>query len=157
MDANAATIITLLEALLRAFEREGVEYALCGGWAVAIWGVPRLTKDIDALVREDQLDLVCEILKPVGFLFKAGWVPLPSVGVRFFRLTAIVGSQIIPLDLYPVPAGHPHLAGRRVIDWRGLRTAVLDIGDLIDMKSGSQRTKDQNDIIDLKGIRDAAR
>lgn len=45
MEANAATIITLLEALLRAFEREGVEYALCGGRAVAIWGVPRLAKE----------------------------------------------------------------------------------------------------------------
>lgn len=36
--------------LAQTFEREGLDYALVGGLAVAVWGLPRATQDIDLLV-----------------------------------------------------------------------------------------------------------
>jgi hypothetical protein len=39
-----------LLALTAALDAAGVDYALVGRLAVAVWGVPRATKDIDLLV-----------------------------------------------------------------------------------------------------------
>ena len=41
-------------ALIRALEAGRVDYAVAGGLAVAIWGVPRATQDIDLLVPPPQ-------------------------------------------------------------------------------------------------------
>ena len=44
-----------LKALATAFDAGGVDYALCGGLALAVHGHPRATKDIDILVRRGDL------------------------------------------------------------------------------------------------------
>ena len=45
-----------LLGLCQAFASEGIEYAVCGGMAVAVHGYPRATQDIDMLVREEDLE-----------------------------------------------------------------------------------------------------
>lgn len=40
--------------LIAAFESEGVEYLLVGGWAVGIHGHPRATKDLDLWIAGDE-------------------------------------------------------------------------------------------------------
>jgi phosphopantetheine adenylyltransferase len=60
-------LIAELEALLDAFEADGVHYALCGGLALAVHGHPRATKDIDVLVTADELDKAKTAAKRVGF------------------------------------------------------------------------------------------
>ena len=42
-------------SLVAELDADGVDYALAGGLAVAVWGAPRATKDIDLLVRPDQV------------------------------------------------------------------------------------------------------
>ena len=42
--------------LLLALEQRGIEYALVGAVALAIYGVPRATTDIDLLIRLMELD-----------------------------------------------------------------------------------------------------
>ena len=44
-----------LGAITRAFDKAGVEYALCGGLAMAIYGFPRATIDIDFLLPDEGL------------------------------------------------------------------------------------------------------
>jgi hypothetical protein len=44
-----------LVAVVRALAADGVDYALVGGLAVGVWGVPRATKDIDLLVRPEEV------------------------------------------------------------------------------------------------------
>jgi hypothetical protein len=65
--AMALDLIAELEALLEAFERGGIEYALCGGLAVAVHGHPRATMDIDVLVRAEQLTSAIQVARGVGF------------------------------------------------------------------------------------------
>jgi hypothetical protein len=40
--------------VLDALERERVEYILVGGFAVILYGLPRLTEDIDLFIRPDE-------------------------------------------------------------------------------------------------------
>lgn len=44
-------LFTVLDALAAT----GIDHAVCGGFAVAIHGYPRLTRDIDVLIQEADL------------------------------------------------------------------------------------------------------
>jgi len=58
---------TVLENLLKRFEKSKVRYALLGGFAMGIWGVPRATVDLDFLVHRDDLDKVHRIMTALGY------------------------------------------------------------------------------------------
>ena len=50
---------TLLQELLEItsdFEKNGIEYAVCGGLSMAIHGFARATMDIDLLIQPESLD-----------------------------------------------------------------------------------------------------
>ena len=53
-----AELMTRLHDVTAFLESHGVEYALAGGLAVAVWGEPRTTYDIDFVVAstESQVD-----------------------------------------------------------------------------------------------------
>ena len=55
-------------ALGRAFERSRVPYALGGALAYGVWAVPRGTVDVDinVFVAPDAVDLVADVLRPLG-------------------------------------------------------------------------------------------
>jgi hypothetical protein len=49
------TLFDELRSIVSALDGAGVDYALVGGLAVAVWGAPRATKDIDLLIQPDAL------------------------------------------------------------------------------------------------------
>jgi hypothetical protein len=63
----AFDLIDELEAIVEAFAREHVEYALCGGLALGYHGFVRATKDIDVLVSRSQLARAMEVGRTLGF------------------------------------------------------------------------------------------
>lgn len=153
MGIMADDLRELLHRVVTLFADNGTNYALCGGWGVAFWGYPRLTTDIDLVIAENELKDACKALESVGFIFQAGRIPLPSQGIEFYRVSAMVGNEIVPLDMYPVPAEHHFLRNKVAAKWEGLSVQVLDIDDLIAMKSGSDRGKDKADIDELQRIK----
>jgi hypothetical protein len=60
-------LIAELEQLVDALERAHIEYALCGGLALAVHGHPRATKDIDLLVQPESVDRIRGIVRTLGF------------------------------------------------------------------------------------------
>ena len=57
----------VLEKLVSAFDKMDVRYALMGGLALGVWGVPRATVDIDFLIRRDDLGKVDRIMHDLGY------------------------------------------------------------------------------------------
>jgi hypothetical protein len=53
----------VVEKLITAFKDEGIRYALMGGFALGLWGVPRATVDVDFLVNKDDMGKVNEIIR----------------------------------------------------------------------------------------------
>jgi hypothetical protein len=45
-----------LSGIIDDFSRRGIDYALCGGLALAAHGIPRATMDIDLLVPPESLE-----------------------------------------------------------------------------------------------------
>lgn len=56
-----------LTALIGAFKKENINYALIGGFALGILGVPRSTVDLDFLVGCDDLEKLDRIMKSLGY------------------------------------------------------------------------------------------
>jgi hypothetical protein len=64
-------LVDELHAIAAALTTAGVTYAVCGGVAVTIYGATRSTKDIDVVIRPDDVARVLEIVRPLGYTFAA--------------------------------------------------------------------------------------
>lgn len=56
-----------LKTLLEGFDRLHIRYAVCGGFALGVLGVPRATADIDFLVHRDDLEALHGQLTAMGY------------------------------------------------------------------------------------------
>ena len=67
--------MVLLERITDCFRRERVSYVLIGAWALAAWGRPRATNDLDflTLVNEDDLDRLSGRLVQAGMELDETW------------------------------------------------------------------------------------
>ena len=53
--------------IVRALEVQGIEYATCGGLAMAVHGFVRATKDIDILICREDLDAAFAVARKFGY------------------------------------------------------------------------------------------
>ena len=75
-----------LKAILAALENRGLEYALCGGLAMAVHGFYRSTIDIDLLILDEQLDEVKGVARSLGFAIEAQPMTFAKGAVEIRRL-----------------------------------------------------------------------
>jgi hypothetical protein len=142
------------EALLARLDATGVEYALCGGLAMAVHGYPRATQDIDLLVPENQVAAAAQAARSCGYTIEVGWMEFQKETCRIFRLTKIDEEHrdVIPLDIIAVT---PNLAGA----WRSRRQVhserrdiwVVSPEGLKEMKTIRGSAQDRADIEKLEG------
>jgi hypothetical protein len=76
-------------ALTAALDAAAIDYAICGGIALAIHGAPRATKDIDLLAREADLSRLRDVVRACGFTLEALPMTFPSSGISIRRFTKI--------------------------------------------------------------------
>ena len=57
----------VLKALLSACEQRHIRYAMIGGFALGVLGIPRATADVDCLVHRDDLDRFDEAMRTLGY------------------------------------------------------------------------------------------
>lgn len=62
-----ADIFDEFQDLVKKLNAGKIDYAICGGWAMAIHGVPRATVDIDLLVLSENLPKVWKIAKELDY------------------------------------------------------------------------------------------
>ncbi len=137
-----------LRDLVRLYNQERVEYALCGGMAVAIHGYPRFTKDIDFLIPAHTLERAKSVAAMAGFLDESGRIPFPDCDV--YRVLKIEGQEYRILDLL-VPKSLETVAWkqRQWFDWNGLPICAVSVEGLVEMKRAAARDQD---LIDLKNL-----
>ncbi len=137
-----------LRELVRLFNHEKVDYALCGGMAVAIHGYPRFTKDIDFLVPADSLDRARTVAATAGFLDESGRIPFADSDV--YSVVKIQGSDFRVLDLL-VPKRLDTVAWtqRMWFDWNGLPICAVSLEGLVEMKRAAGR---DIDLLDIKKL-----
>jgi hypothetical protein len=155
LDRMERAVVKVRERLLRAtaaLNQAGIPYAVVGGHAVASWvatideGAVRNTRDVDLLVRREDLPAITATLERVGFIpanvlevpvFLDGPHAKPSESIHLL----FSGEKTRP-D-HPIPA--PDLT--TVDDPAGFRVVTLE--SLLVMKLLSNRRKDQMHVEDM--------
>jgi hypothetical protein len=158
LDRMERAVANVRDRLLRAtaaLNLAGVPYAVVGGHAVASWvttvdeGAVRNTRDVDLLVRREDLAGITSALERVGFvraevleltmlLDGPNAKPSESIHLRF------AGEKVRADHALPAPALST------IVDPAGYRVITLEA--LVHMKLLSNRDKDRTHVRDLIGV-----
>jgi hypothetical protein len=153
-------------AILEALARRDVEYLLIGGFAVNVHGYPRLTRDVDILLRPDERNYA-RLAHAISDLDPAWRLPggrTPSEIDRldwgfgdFTRFRTPRGLIDVHRELEGTAAGYNELDRRALAaDVGGIRVKVVGYDDLIGIKRASGRPQDLADIAALEDARRGA-
>lgn len=145
-------LFNLADKVEKAFASAGLDYRVVGGLAAYLYveerepDAGRLTKDIDIVVRRDDLDAISRAVEPFGLQYRhaAGVDMLVQAGNASARRAVHMifeGEKVRP----EYCAAVPELGPCRSI--RGIR--LVPLIDLLRMKLTSFRIKDQMHLKDL--------
>jgi predicted nucleotidyltransferase len=136
----------LLEALqlcASVLEREQIPYVVVGGLANAIWGEPRVTRDVDikVFIGNRTLDEF-EAIVTENFHLQ----PRPA-GASQLVVSALVGNSVVTDFLISIPGYEEDVLRRsRIVSFEGLSFPVCSPEDLVIQKVIADRDKDWSDI-----------
>ena len=143
-----------LLGVVRALNRSDVPYALCGGMAVVLHGHPRLTRDVDLLIRKQDLGAAEAALATAGFTLPGGMLPFDPGGRHernVFRLSKRVADDILTVDLLLLPDFLRDVwEDREVYELDDVPLTVVSAAGLIAMKRVAGRHQDLSDIEHLE-------
>ncbi len=146
-------LYTEFNAVVQAFNAEGIPYAVCGGLAFAIHVHPRATVDMDFLIQRADVSRCTQVLERMGYTphprtmaFGGGAVQIQ----RFWRPQE-KGGDVLTIDLLLVnDEAMPGVwASREEMRWEGLPVWVVSREGLVILKRlrGSKQ-----DIADIEGL-----
>ncbi|MBK7115801.1 MAG: nucleotidyltransferase [Proteobacteria bacterium] len=140
--------------MLQCLSGENVSFLLIGAYAVAAYGFPRATKDIDILVgpSPDNASSVMKALARFG-------APLDGVSAEDFSTEGIVfqiGNSPRRIDILTRISGvefQQAYERRQVVELEGIQVPVISLEDLIANKRATGRLQDLADVERLESVR----
>ena len=144
-----------MKELVLLFQKHEVEFAVCGGFAVAHYGFVRATMDFDLLI----LPTVQNAKRVMAALIEFGFGGAGLKEETFMKSgTAItLGAQPNQIDLLTsmsTQATVDVLAHARQVHIQGMTMKVVSLDDLLFAKKETKRAKDQIDYDELCRLRD---
>jgi len=148
--------------LIEALEKRKVDYAIAGGYAVALHGAVRGTVDIDIVLRWTKKNLFAAeaALRDVGLQSR---LPLKADEVFNFREEYIKNRNLLAWNFINISNPTEAVDIMLTEDLRNLKTKrirsgektlrVISINDLIKMKEKSNRHQDLEDIKALRSLK----
>jgi len=149
-------IIKELTELVAKLKQEKIEFALCGGLAMAVYAFPRATMDIDIIVEQDSILKIKKIVEKLGFSFDSGVMEFQKGAIKIQRLVKVnpeVEEEII-LDLLIVTDQIKDVwQTRKDVSWEKGTIPVVSPEGLIRLKTMRNNGQDKDDIQHLKGLK----
>lgn len=126
--------------------QESIEYVLCGGVALAIWGYPRATLDIDMFIEYHSIVQLSQKLKDLGFDMNETIIPLEKVKIcRFYPIES--SGEILVLNVLLIPNSMKELwENRQEVIINDHPFVVVSPKGLISLKLLRNNLQDQADI-----------
>lgn len=152
-----AGLLDEFSGITKELNQRGINYAVCGGWAVAIHGFLRATLGIDLLILTGDLDRAIDAAREKGFDIEG--LPLNFDGgkTQIRRISKIDrhSKELITLDLILVTDIYKDVwKGRKKVNWNQGEYSIVSRNGLIKMKEISGRPKDLIDRDFLRGLDD---
>jgi hypothetical protein len=144
-----------LRKTVQILEHAKVPYAVVGGHAVRAWvaqvdeAAVRTTRDVDILVRPEDLAKLRQAMESAGFHFRQTsglnmFVEHPDASARDAVHVVLVGEMVRPDDIDPNPDIEPCETAN---DFR-----TISFESLVRMKLNSNRRKDQVHLLDMISV-----
>lgn len=146
-----------LTKLISRLKEEKIDFALCGGLAMAVYAFPRATLDIDIMIESEVLTLVKEVVGELGFTIDTGLMRFKNGKIKIYRLCKIFpeSEDELILDLLLItPAIVDAWKSRKEVIWEGGTIPVVSPEGLILMKTLRGSGQDKDDIGYLKDLLD---
>jgi hypothetical protein len=155
MERAVERVTERLRKSVRILENANIKYAIVGGHAVRAWvaqideAAVRTTRDVDVLIRPDDLPALKKAMTAGGFLYRQTsdidmFVEEPDASARDAVHVVLAGQMVRPDDYEPNPDVEP---SEHVDDFRTILLAAL-----VRMKLNSFRRKDQVHILDMISV-----
>lgn len=143
-----STLLDELSQLISALNENKIEYAVCGGLALAIHGFARATLDIDILIQPESLEKAYKIGAEKGFDIRGLDISFKERAVEIRRVSKIDDNgEVLSLDLLLVT---PHVEDvwetREKVDFLENQLCVVSREGLLKMKRLAGRPQDLADI-----------
>ena len=149
---------SLLEEFVNFTEslnRENIDYAICGGWAMAIHGLPRATVDIDLLILSEDLERVWKTAQNLGYDVEGLPLHFHNGAIEIRRISKIdkETKRLYTIDFLLVTEPLKEVwKNRELIEWEDGKTWAVSREGLVLLKTISGREQDLLDIKKLKEI-----
>ena len=147
--------------LFSKLDQENIRYLICGGLAVNIYGIPRMTADIDILIdfEEENVKKFEEALEELSF---ASVIPLKlqSLLDGQFRAEMIQQRNLIAYSYYNTRSNFINVDILITTMWESREVRKVDqasihivsLNHLIEMKRHANRKQDVQDILMLEKL-----
>lgn len=144
-----------LKILSIKLDQAGIDYALCGGLAIAIYARPRATLDIDIMVQPDYFSETKKAAQELGYTMASATMEFNDGAVKLQRLSKVekATGEYFVLDLLIVtPEIKKAWDDRTTIEWEGYPLKVVSPQGLILLKSLRNSGQDKEDIEYLRSL-----
>ena len=139
--------------LVTVLEQQSIDYALCGGIAMAVHGSPRATIDIDLLIEPEAVEDLFKIAADLGYTIRGKDLQFAKGTIEIRRISKIepASGDLLSLDLLLVtPEIRSVWQSRVTADWEGGKLSVVSREGLIEMKQLRSSGQDLDDIEKLQ-------
>lgn len=148
-----ATLLDEFTDFTNALNERQIDYAVCGGWAMAILGFPRATIDIDLLILSADLDEVWQIAQSFGYDVEGLPLHFHDGKIEIRRISKIdkKTKTLITIDFLLVTDALKEVwKDRKLFQWNRGKVSSVSKEGLIFLKKLSGRLQDLADIERLK-------
>lgn len=152
-----STLLQEFVNLTETLNQKKIDYAVCGGWAMAIHGFNRATLDIDLLILSENLDEVWKIAQNLGYDVEGLPLHFDDGMIEIRRISKIdkASKALITLDFLLVTEALKDVwTGRKKAKWNKGEFWVVSREGMIFLKEKSGRDKDLIDLNFLKEVSD---
>jgi hypothetical protein len=142
-------------SIVAALDEHGIDYAVCGGLAMAVHGLPRATVDIDLLILGQSVEEVRELARTLGYTIEAFPMTFSRGAVEIRRVSKIDRDSgiVLSLDMLLVTPEIVEIwQSRTEVAWEAGSLWVVSRRGLIALKSLRSSAQDLADIERLKEI-----
>ncbi len=143
-------VADLLADLGRAFDALGISWYLFGAQAAIVYGVARLTADVDVTVRAPAMATDQWVTVLEGYGFERRFAD-PAFTAQSRVVPVVHAATGLPVDLVLAGPGlEDEFLQRAVVQLiDGVAVPVVDISDLVILKAFAGRSKDLDDVVAL--------
>jgi len=139
-------------AIVKAFQKKKVRFAVVGGLAMAFHDEPRFTRDIDILLHSEDEEKMVEAMISLGYFESAKPWQFRDTPIALRRFVKTQGEEFVPVDIL---VGLTKRIDAMVNNaenqpWSKGQVRVATKEDIIKLKKGRGSDQDKVDIKKLK-------